>query len=201
MIGQLNTTTGKVLTNTGTLHQKVNNVAGQLQELNRQSAILQQQMQTGANLSGQLQTQTQLTAHGVDLMQQILQRQVKTEQLTSTMAAKSLQIQQVVGQSVSSLQALQTAIAGSLHQSQMLNQQMSGLQNELAVSQDEFKFFGQLDALLNQPVSKLQQLLSSLVGGASRASGSSGTSSGLLGSLPTAGSLSGWLGGLTGTPH
>lgn len=172
LIGNLNTTTSQVLSNTSALHKQVSGVANQLAELDTESNILQQQMQTSDDLAGQLNTQVQLTSNGVSLMRQILQRQIQTESLTSTLASKSSQLQGTVQQSADTLGELQGAMQGSLNQSVALHNQMAVLLNELSVSEDEFKFFGQVKKLLSAPSSVLQQLLGGLSGSGAKPSGS-----------------------------
>jgi chromosome segregation ATPase len=160
LIASLNSTTSEVLSNTASLHHRVQNVSGQLEQLNRQSDILSQQVQTGENLANQLRTQVQLTDNGVSLMRNILERQKVTADLTRQIAGRSSQLQDSVDASAATLNDLRSAVLASLNGSIALQQQLNELLAEMAVSEDEFKSFGQVKSLLRSlPTAPLQDAL------------------------------------------
>jgi acetylglutamate synthase len=160
LIASMNSTTHDVLVNTTSLHRQVQTVADQLEQLNRQSELLNQQAKTGENLANQLKTQVQLTASGVNLMQHILDRQQVTADRTREIAIRSSQLQDSVNASRAALNRLQDAAQSSLDGSLSLEQKLNALLAEMAVSEDEFKVFGQLKSVLqNLPSLPLQDTL------------------------------------------
>ncbi len=148
LIASMNSTTREVLANTASLHHQVQTVADQLEQLNRQSDLLNQQAETGENLANQLKTQVQLTDNGVTLMRHILERQKVTADKTREIAIRSGQLQDSVAASAAELNRLQAAAGSSLDGSLSLQQKLNALLAEMAVSEDEFKAFGQLKSLL-----------------------------------------------------
>jgi hypothetical protein len=155
LIFNLGGTTNDMLQNTKSLHQQVQHVQSQLGQLNTESEILNQQLQTGQDLATQLKTQETLTQQGVSLMQQILGRQKTTEVLTAQVAHQANQLATTVGSSATALASLGGQLQTTLNESNTLNHQMDQLLGELSVSEDEFKFFGQVDKMLKGLLSGL----------------------------------------------
>jgi chromosome segregation ATPase len=150
LIANMNSTTRDVLANTTSLHHRVQTVADQLEQLNRQSELLNQQAETGKNLANQLKMQVQLTDNGVTLMQHILDRQQVTADRTREIAVRSSQLLDSVDASKAALSRLQDAVQSSLNGSLSLEQKLNALLAEMAVSEDEFKAFGQLKSLMRK---------------------------------------------------
>lgn len=190
LIGNMNSTTNQVLDHTSMLRKQVEDVGAQLQPINNQSALLKQQLSTGDELASQLNTQVSLTSNGVHLMSEILGRQKVTADLTHSIAAKSDELAGTVAQSANTLGELNGAVKDSLNGSYSLQQKLVSLLNEMSVSEDTFKVFGQVKSLLGQLPLGSGLLGNGLLGSGLPGSGSNGnglSGNGLLGhTTPTA---------------
>ncbi|WP_018131055.1 hypothetical protein [Effusibacillus pohliae] len=162
MIHELSGTTNQMLDNTKSLHQQVQKVEAKLGQLNQQEAILQKQTETGKNLIIELKTQQQLTAEGVSLMEQILQREQTSVTWTNKVDSQVRQLTQDVAQNAEILQKVAGSLQVSSRESRTLNDQMDRLLAELQRSQDAFRLFGKLKDLLRQPSTVINDVLRGL---------------------------------------
>lgn len=191
LVGQLKGTTGSMLENTQALDTEVNRVQTQLAQLDTQEQILNQQATTGQALALQLQRQVQLTGQGVDLMRQILIREHATATITGRVANLTSNITAGLSQNIRDASNLTDALNLTANTSTALNGQMDSLLAELARSEQDFRFFGQVNHLL--PTLTQPLLGGGSVSGVPSTSGTplvgSGSSSSPSNSLPVVGGL------------
>jgi chromosome segregation ATPase len=162
LIHELNGTTNEMLANTQALHKQVQTVQKKLEQLNAQEAILQKQNETGQNLQRELKTQEELTAKGVFLMEEILEREKVSVSATGKVRGQVQELTKDVIQNAKTLQQTAGALQVSQQQSVLLNNQMDQLLAELDKSRDSFKWVGKLKNLLQQPTNVIDSLLGGL---------------------------------------
>ncbi|WAH36144.1 hypothetical protein [Alicyclobacillus dauci] len=187
LVGNLNITTGQILTNSQELNGRVGEVEGKLQQLEAQSQILNQQTQTGKSLSDQLSTQIALTTNNVATMEQILHVEQKTSTVASHVQNQSQSLANTIEKNATVLMQLDKTLGTANNESSRLNSQMDNLISELQSSQQEFRLFGQVNDLLGH-----KGLLGNATGFLNK------STSGLLGGSKGAGSASQAVGGATG---
>jgi ABC-type transporter Mla subunit MlaD len=150
LIDEMSGTTSQLMENTNALHQQITQVEGQLGQLYAQDQIVSKQLQTTQQLAQALSTQEDLTQNGVSLMQQIMTREQKSVALTHQVADQAIQMTGTVQQNVGTLQQLLAALSLSNQESAAMNGKMDALLSELSNSENNFKFFGQLNNLLSK---------------------------------------------------
>lgn len=163
LIHDLNGTTNNMLANTQALHQQVGQVHQKLQQLDAQEAILQKQTETGKNLMKELKRQEDLTAQGVALMEQILDREKVSVDVTGQVSDHVQKLARDVAKNADTLQQVVGSLQASSQESKLLNSQMDQLQAELEKSKDSFKLFGRLKNLLQRPTQVIDSLLHNLL--------------------------------------
>jgi len=193
LVGQLKVTTASMVGDTESLQAQVNHVQTQLQQLDAQAQILRAQAQTGQALATQLQRQVSLTTEGVDFMKQILMREHQTATITAQVATLTSSLTAGIDANTRQAENLTGALERVAATSNVLSGQMDGLLAQLTRSEQDFRFFGQINHLLP---TLTQPLLGNGTGsgsgtvlpsnGTSSTSGSSGSPSG---SLPIIGGL------------
>lgn len=152
MLHELTGTTDQILAHTQSLHQEVEKVQTKLGQMHEQEAVLAQQKQTGEQLARELARQEELTAQGVSLMGNILEREKQSAVITKTVAGQVAALTHDVGRNADLLGQMVDPLEQSRQQSERLNGQLDELLREMGRSQQSFQLFGKAKDLLSKLV-------------------------------------------------